>query len=115
MSKASRAVTVAAVTAAVLAFGNPGLGSFAAYARDRIEAAPGIVGLVAGLVPELTRNYVLSNTRRRDFGLFSLFELDPHAEHPVWVLGMLWHFVPLGKGLPPAPASRNHGMPPGAR
>ncbi len=100
MSKASRAVTVAAVIAAVLAFGNPGLDSFAAYAGHRIETAPGIVGLVAGLAPDVTRTYLLSNTRRHDFGLFSLYELDPHGEHPVWVLGMLWNFVPLGKGLP---------------
>ncbi len=106
MSKTSRAVTVAAVIAAVLALGNPGLDSFAAYARDRIEAAPGIVGVVAGLVPDLTRTYLLSNTRRHDYGLFSLYELDPRGTHPVWVLGMLWHFVPLGKGLPAAAANR---------
>ncbi len=108
MSKTSRAVTVAALLAAVLAVGNPGLDSFAAYARGRIESAPGIVGLVAGLVPDLTRSYVLTNTRRRDFGLFSLFELDPHAEHPIWVLGMLWHFVPLGKGFGAAAAPPQH-------
>jgi hypothetical protein len=96
-----------AVIVALLALGNPGLDDFAAYARNKLEDAPGAVGFLAGLLPGLTRSYVLSNTRRSNFGLFSVYRIDPGDPRSVAVLGIAWHFFPLGRSLSqPSPQRR---------
>lgn len=84
------------VVVAVLAIGNPGLGDFATYATDRLESAPNMAGFFAGLMPGLTRSYVLSHTTRRNFGVFSVYRLDPGHPHALTAVGLLWHFYGFG-------------------
>jgi hypothetical protein len=106
-SRTHRILVVLAVIVALLALGNPGLDDFAAYARNKLEDAPGAVGFLAGLLPGLTRSYVLSNTRRSNFGLFSIYRIDPGDPRSVPVLGIAWHFLPLGRSLSqPSPPPR---------
>ncbi|WP_156003931.1 hypothetical protein [Thiomonas sp. FB-6] len=112
-SKTPRILAVLAVIVAVLAMGNPGLDDFAAYARTQLEDAPGAVGFFAGLLPGLTRSYLLSNTRRSNFGLFSVYRIDPGDPRSVAVLGVAWHFFPLGRSLS-APPPRDRASAPRA-
>lgn len=106
-SRTHRILVALAVIVALLALGNPGLDDFAAYARNKLEDAPGAVGFLAGLLPGLTRSYVLSNTRRSNFGVFSIYRIDPGDPRSVSVLGIAWHFFPLGRSLSqPSPRPR---------
>lgn len=107
MSPKFRGLTVVAVLAAILAIGNPGLGEFATYARDRLEATPGMTGIFAGLLPGATRSYVLLHAQRRNFGLFSIYKLDLESPQPVTVVGLLWRFYALGHGFSTEPAGSN--------
>ena len=114
--RTSRLLLVLAVIVAVLALGNPGLDDFASYANRQIEQAPGALGFFAGLLPGLTRSYLLSSTRRSNFGLFSIYRIEPGDSRAVAVLGIAWQFIPLGRSLSaPADDSRTPGAsaPPG--
>ncbi len=115
-SRRSGLLVVVALAVAVLAMGNPGLEDFARYAGRQIEQAPGALGFFAGLLPGLTRSYLLSDTRRSNFGVFSIYRLDAGDSRSVAVLGIAWHFIPLGRSLSePAADSRAPGAsaPPG--
>jgi hypothetical protein len=108
--RTSRLLTALAVVVAVLAVGNPGLDEFANYASRQIEQAPGALGFFAGLLPGLTRSYLLSNTQRSNFGVFSIYRIDPGDSRSVAVLGIAWHFLPLGRSLAaPADDARPSG------
>ncbi len=95
----SRLLFALAVVVAVLAVGNPGLDDFASYASRQFEQAPGALGFFAGLLPGLTRSYLLSNTQRSNYGVFSIYRIESGDSRSVAVLGIAWHFFPLGRSL----------------
>ncbi len=85
----------AAALVAVFALGNPGTDAYASHELKRIESGGGVAGLVSGTLPGATRAYLLGNTLRSNYGLFSVYHLQRPGEADEVTLGVLWSFVEL--------------------
>ncbi len=85
----------AAALVALFALGNPGTGAYATHELKRMESGGGVAGFVSGTLPGATRAYLVSNTERSNYGLFSVYRLQRPGQDDEVTLGVLWSFVPL--------------------
>lgn len=93
--KTSHLIAAAAALVAVFALGNPGSDAYANHELQRIEHGGGITGLVSGTLPGATRAYLLGNSERSNYGLFSIYRLQQPGQADEVTLGVLWSFIKL--------------------
>ena len=82
-----------AALVALFALGNPGRGAYARHELKRLEGGVGVTGLLSGAMPGATRAYLMSNTERSNYGLFSVYRLHRPGQDDEVTLGVLWSFV----------------------
>lgn len=93
--KSSHLFAAAAALVAVLALGNSGTDAYATHELERIEHGGGIAGLVSGTLPDATRAFLMDNTTRSNYGLFSVYRRPRTGEPDAVTVGVLWSFIDL--------------------